>query len=235
MKKFFVIAILCLVPISFVGAEQPEEVIEVEETSRTVGNAVTTTETVTVTTIPKKYDLSKRWYFGGGLNYAFENFKDSDGDWGNTFGFNIKGGYFLCEYFALEAMFQYLDDFELQESGVLYSPPYYYSYDYDVNISLYHFTINGKGFIPIKGIVKPYGVLGFGYAYGKAKQKLRIGRLSATNTEKESDLCGRIGAGLDIFLSEQFALEGEVSYFMGFNDIDRIRYTSLSLNALVLF
>ena len=207
MKKFFVIAILCLIPISFVGAEQTN------------------------------ISLEKHWYFGGGFNYSFENFKDEMdiGDWDNTYGFDLKAGYFFSEYFALEAMFQYLDDFEHSESGVIYSPPYYYSYEYDADVSLYNFTINGKGFIPIKGIVKPYGILGFGYAWGEAKQKLRIGIISDTNTEKESDLCGRIGAGLDIFLSKQFALEGEVSYFMGFNDLDNARYTSLSLNAIVLF
>lgn len=237
MKKFFVIAILCFVPISFVGAKQSEEVIEVEETSLATGDVVLTKETVTLTTTPNEYNLSKRWYFGGGFNYAFENFDDEAGeqDWDNTYGFDLKAGYFFSEYFALEAMFQYLDDFEHSESGVMYSPPYYYSYDYDIDVSLYNFTINGKGFIPIKGIVKPYGILGFGYAWGEAKRKITIGRISATDTEKDSDLCGRIGAGLDIFLSEQFAIEGEVSYFVGFNDIDMIRYTSLSLNALVFF
>jgi len=231
VKKFFAITILCLIPISFVGAKQLEKVIEVEETSLTAGDVVSTKETVSLTSTSKEYDLSKRWYFGGGLNYSFANFKDNEGDWDNTFGFNIKVGYFFCEYFALETMFQYLDDFEAQESGVIYSSPY----DYDINVSLYNFTINGKGFIPIKGFVKPYGILGFGYAYGKAKEKITIAGISDTETDKESDLCGRIGAGLDIFLSEQFALEGEVSYFMGFNDIDKIRYTSLSLNAIVFF
>jgi len=55
------------------------------------------------------------------------------------------------------------------------------------------------------------------------------------DSEKDSGMCGRIGAGLDVFFSKQFALEGEVSYFIGFGDVDNVRYTSLALNALVLF
>ena len=211
MKKFFVIAMLCVVPISFAGAK------------------------------PTNINLEKRWYFGGGVNYSFENFKDEMdiGDWDNALGLDIKAGYCITDFFALEFMFQYLDEFKYDETVreyVYISPSwYYYDVDYKATVSLYNFTINGKGFIPIKGIVKPYGILGFGYAYGKAKEKITIAGISDTETDKESDLCGRIGAGLDIFLSEQFALEGEVSYFMGFNDIDKIRYTSLSLNAIVFF
>ena len=241
MKKFFVLAILCLVPISFVGAEQPAEVIEVEETSPAGGNTVTTTETVTVTTTtgtgmvttkPKKCDLSKRWYFGGGLNYAFENFKDelSEVDWDNTWGLDIKAGYFFTDYFALEFMFQYLNEFEYKESG------YYWGYyDYKATLTGYNFTLNGKAFIPLDGIFRPYGVLGLGYANGELKEKLSDAWGTYTYTDKNSGLFGRIGAGADVFLSEQFALEGEVSYNIGFGDIDNIRYTSLALNALVLF
>jgi len=237
VKKFFVIAILCLVPISFVGAEQSEKVVEVEETSLTVGDVVSTTETVTVTTSPKKYDLSKRWYFGGGFNYAFENFDNelSEVNWDNTWGFDIKAGYFICDYFALEAMFQYLNDFEYKESGWIYYYPYYYAYDYKATVSGYNFTINGKGFIPLESIVRPYGVLGLGYAHGELEEKGTILGETVTISDKDSGLFGRIGAGLDIFLSKQFALEGEISYNMGFGDIDNIRYTNLALNALVLF
>jgi hypothetical protein len=145
VKKLFVIAILCLVPIYYVGAEQSEEVLEVEETSLTVGNAVTTTETVTVATIPKKYDLSKRWYFGGGFNYSFENFDNelSEVDWDNTWGLDIKAGYFITNYFALEAMFQYLNEFKYEESGryYYYEYPYWYYYDWDEKATVTGFNL----------------------------------------------------------------------------------------------
>jgi len=243
VKKFFVIAILCFVPISFVGAEQSAEVIEVEETSLTVGNAVTATETGTVTTIPKKYDLSKRWYFGGGLNYAFENFANelSEVDWDNTWGLDIKAGYFFTDYFALECMFQYLNEFKYEESGTIweYYYPYYYwyNYDYKATVTGYNFSFNGKGFIPLDSIFRPYGVLGLGYAHGELEEKISyLGYNDTyTYTDKNSGMFSRFGAGVDVFLSKQFALEGEVSYNIGFGDIDNIRYTSLALNALVFF
>ena len=220
----------------YLFAADVTEVVEedgvVEETSLAVDNEVLTTETVTVTTIPKKYDLSKRWYLGGGLNYNFENFDNelSGVDWDNTWGLDIKAGYFFTDYFALEFMFQYLNEFEYKESVY-----YWGSWDYKATVTGYSFTINGKGFIPLDSIFRPYGVLGLGYAHGELEQKLSYSRYTYSDSEKESDLFGRIGAGLDIFLSKQFALEGEVSYNMGFGDIDNLRYTSLALNALVLF
>jgi opacity protein-like surface antigen len=211
VKKFFVIAMLCVVPISFAGAK------------------------------PTNINLEKRWYFGGGVNYSFENFKDEMdiGDWDNALGLDIKAGYCITDFFALEFMFQYLDEFKYDETVreyVYISPSwYYYDVDYKATVSLYNFTINGKGFIPLDSIFRPYGVLGLGYAYGEAEQEISYLGLTDKFTEKEDGMCGRFGAGIDIFLSKQFALEGEVSYFMGFGDIDNVRYTTIALNALVLF
>lgn len=250
MIKYFVIAILCFVPTSLVGAEQPQEVIEVEESSSTSGNVVTTTGTGMAPTTPyrydrSKYDLSKHWYFGGGVNYNFENFGKELGElsWDDTWGFDVKAGYFFTDYFALECMFQYLNEFKYDNSGryYYYLRPNYYYYDWDQKITLtgYKFSVNGKVFIPLKSIVRPYGVLGLGYAYGKIKNKVVYhyanGDTIFRASDKEDGMCGRFGAGLDVFITEQFALEGEVSYIMGFGDIDNVRYTSLSLNALVLF
>ena len=226
--------------------EVVEEEVVVEENSLTVGNEVTTTETVTVTTIPNKYDLSKRWYFGGGFNYNFENFANelSEVDWDNTWGLDIKAGYFFTDYFALEFMFQYLNEFKSDNSGreYTYIYPYWYYYDWDeeATVTGYNFSFNGKGFIPLDSIFRPYGVLGLGYAHGELEDKI-VGHFSDGDytlydySEKESGMCGRFGAGLDVFFSKQFALEGEVSYFMGFGDVDNVRYTTLALNALVLF
>ena len=237
MKKWFLIAMLFLIPAGFAKAEPPAEVMEIEETTITDSDVVSKSETVAVASRLSKCVLAERFYVGGGYNYAFENFRDelNDFDWDNTWGLDFKAGYFFCEYLALEVMFQYLDDFEYKESGLIGYDQYLYSYDYKATISGYNVTLNGKGLIPIDGVVRPYGVLGLGYASGKARERIIIAGVTVTESEGKSDLWGRAGAGLDIFLDRQFALEVEVTYNLGFGDLEDVEYTCLALNALTLF
>ena len=65
-----------------------------------------------MTTIPKKYDLSKRWYFGGGLNYNFENFDNelSEVDWDNAISIykqseNIWDTLYVSDNFVMDMYF----------------------------------------------------------------------------------------------------------------------------------
>jgi len=126
------------------------------------------------------------------------------------------------------------------DTTYIYPYWYYYDWDYKATVTGYNFSLNGKGFIPLDSIFRPYGVLGLGFAYGELEEKV-VGHFSdgdytiLDNSDTSSGMFGRFGAGADIFLSKQFALEGEVSYNIGFGDVDNIRYTSLALNALVLF
>lgn len=188
--------------------------------------------------------LKGRWYLGGGPQIAIADFKSdlAGQDWDNSWGFALKGGYFVTEIFALEFSFRYLNKFEYRDSQSLYDWwLFHHDYNYKAEISGYDFSLSGKLYLPLSGSFKPYGVGGMGYARGEIKTELTDiidwGWLSevTTTTERRSGLLGRIGAGADLFLDEHFALEAEATYNMGFGDIEELCFVSLGINALVLF
>ena len=59
-----------------------------------------------------------RFYIGGGLQYDIANFREGDDwivdDWEleNTWGLQLKGGYFVLDYLAIEGLFQYHHNFK---------------------------------------------------------------------------------------------------------------------------
>jgi len=174
----------------------------------------------------------------------------------NGFGLNLKGGYFISEHFAIEALFRYHFKYKIEgeyrRTQLFNDAISYISADADGSMEGWDFTINPKYF-PfgngiMKGRLRPYVVGGFGYMHGKTKgdiiaevRTLYLGTTwfsQVTNysaSDSESDICGRIGTGCDWFLTDQFGVELEFDYTMGFGDVDEIKIFIISLNGLVAF
>ena len=173
--------------------------------------------------------IANKVYLGAGVGYAIEHFRDelSDYDLGNSLSLSAKAGYFACENLAFEVMFQYLTDFKHEESGS--------SYSLDYHLRGYFFTANAKVCLPIGSVVSPYAVVGAGFAIGRLTGELDYSGGTISDSETHSGACGRCGGGLDIFLSDHLALEGEVSFNAGAGDISDIGFTNLTLNGFILF
>jgi len=182
-------------------------------------------------------DFQGRAYLGGGLLYDLEDFSGNRDnlDWENSWGLNLKGGYFFSDHFALEGLLQYHLGFEASKSESIDG----ISDEWDFEVSLWDFTANAKVYIPLESPLRPYAVGGIGYATAEAEAKrtLRLPGFSesGSESESESDFCGRIGAGLDIFISDDFGLEFEVAYNLGLGDLDDFCFISLNLAALYAF
>jgi opacity protein-like surface antigen len=191
--------------------------------------------------------LAERWYLGGGFQLDIPNFKteyvtvegDDDlgvSDFDNTWGLQLKAGYNILDYLAVEGIFQYHRKFEWESDN--YSDPDLGTVSGKVEVSGFDFSVNLKGILPL-GIFRPYAVAGLGFMRGKAKatgtyDSPWTAPVSYSETQSDSGPMGRIGIGCDVFVSENFGIEAEVAYNAGMGDIDYARFTALSAGVIIL-
>jgi opacity protein-like surface antigen len=197
-----------------------------------------------------------RAYVGGGLLYSIERFTsditsidDSEGhssdlDFDNTWGLFAKGGYFVMEdpvIVAVEGLARYHHEYKASDSetadlglglgGV--------SADVDFKIKGYDLTVNAKAFLPIDAPVMPYGVAGIGYARFKAEGDISVEgagvSVDESDSETESGVLARIGAGCDYFFDDNFGVEGEVSYNHCFNDLKGLNFVDFTVGVIYAF
>ena len=169
------------------------------------------------------------FYIGISTLYAFESFDEENTqdkfmgnvsvDFDNTWGLQIKGGYIINEYFSGEGRVEYLIPAE-SELG----------YDYESDLEVFNASLNGKVTIPIKEYFIPYGLLGFGIVNSYEK-------ITGPQSNKKSDwgIGSRIGFGADIPIHQNVAIGFEVSYLLGFGNVDHVRYGTIGIGALYRF
>ena len=114
---------------------------------------------------------------------------------------------------ALEARGDWFDGFDFQSDKV------------EGEVEGFAITGNIKLF-PLIGRFQPYVVTGIGAVNAEVNQRrFNSGRSS---TEQRTEVSGRIGAGLDVFLSESIVFEVEASYNGSGGDLDFLDYGLLS-------
>jgi len=190
--------------------------------------------------------LAERWYLGGGFQLDIPSFKDYnetvDGedidvnDFDNTWGLQLKAGYNILDYLAVEGLFQYHRKFEWESDD--YSDPDLGTVSGKVEVSGFDFSVNLKGILPL-GIFRPYAVAGLGFMRGKAKatgsyDSPWTAPVSYSENQSDSGPMGRIGIGCDVFVAENFGIEAEIAYNAGMGDIDYARFTALSAGVIIL-
>jgi opacity protein-like surface antigen len=186
-------------------------------------------------------------YFGGGFNYYAEHFRGSlGGILHNTRGFNVRGGYCFSEYFSLEALFQYYDEFRHRKDVT--RPEWWHlvtdgdnlpesEYLETVTVSGYDITVNAKGHIPL-GYVRPYGLIGLGFGRSKLKVKeeeYSEPSASYSGTENWTGCLGRAGAGCDLRIIGGLGMNVEIAYNSGFGDLETLRFISATAGVFYAF
>lgn len=137
------------------------------------------------------------WYLGAGGTYAFHWFPgDFDGDVGattkteNTGGVNARAGYRFNSWAATELEYEWLDGFENKVVG---------SRVFDLG---YHvITANGKLLYPAWGRFQPYGLLGVGVEIIDVSRRAGLG---AGLDNNGVGFAGRVGAGLDVYITQHW-------------------------------
>jgi len=76
--------------------------------------------------------------------------------------------------------------------------------------------------------VKPYFVVGGGIMNASLDVSASIPGASASSSDDETDICGKIGLGVDYFITDQISVGLEGAYWTGFNDLDNIRFYTVT-------
>jgi len=179
------------------------------------------------------------FYIGIGGNYALENFDVSDVndalsplglhvDVDNSPGFNAKVGYHFNKLFSAEFVYDYFSDFSWSDTTTVAGIPL----KIDAEMEIMTFMIAGK-LSPDVGseVVRPFITAGAGMMKGKLDLKGSAPSIgfSESESDSESDFCGKLGVGVDFYATKNISVGTEVSYVMGFGDMDNIKYTNFNV------
>lgn len=161
-------------------------------------------------------------YIGLGAVYAFEDFAPSFDD---SAGIDARVGYRWNRYVATELQYQWLEGFDSTGAVPRLTPPATGAPRGGVELDTHLALFAGK-FFASDGRVQPYLVAGFGALVVDTeilaipfKKRFRV----------DSGFATRLGAGLDIHVSDHWVLELESAYLLTTGDVRRERYGSVGL------
>ncbi len=179
----------------------------------------------------------RTFYIGVGGSYAFEDYdvdeleneleefaSDSDVDFDNTWGVNLKVGYHLKNWLSLEFDFDYLSAFEVDEEVDVLGV----AVDLDADVDVMTYMAVAK-FTCVLEPVKPFVVVGGGIMDTDVDAKVSAIGYSDSDSESESDTCAKLGLGVDFFATSNVSIGLEGSYVRGFGDLDEVRYFNVTL------
>lgn len=164
-------------------------------------------------------------YIGVNAAYGYPLFEDqvqevagpvlgADTQLDDSWGLNARAGLRLLSFLAIEAQYEWMDDFQIQPSNALPN----------IDITGHTLTGNLKFYIPIRR-VQPYFLAGFGFTKYKFAAQ---GFDSYTDTF----FAGRVGAGADIYLTKKWAINAEASALLTASDLENIGQNLDSLSSL---
>ena len=172
----------------------------------------------------------KKFYVGAGGSYAIEDF--DGGDFDNSWGVNLKVGYNLHPLLDIEFDFDYLDKFEYSDEFELLG----INIEGKADLNIMTYMIALKGYFPISTEkVKLSVVVGGGIMYADLDYKVRVNGSSISGSYDETELCGKVGLGLDFFATPDISFGIEGNYTLGFNDLEEIRYFNFTLGVAYHF
>jgi len=174
-----------------------------------------------------KYDFGRPGiYAGAGVTVGFENFDspyfaaDYPGfdDYETPVGFDLWAGYRLIPNLALEVELGYLGGFDLKGTHL--------------KLDALTLTGNVKAYA-LTGRFQPFAVAGIGMLNWRGQDSSKLSYNDANSSE--TDLAARFGAGIDVYLTEGFALEVKASYVLSTRDLDGSDYIDLTFGGQIRF
>ena len=165
-------------------------------------------------------------YAGAGVTVGFENFdspfwtNDYPGfdDYETPVGFDLWAGYRLIPNLALEVELGYLGGFDLKGT----------------HLKLDALTLMGnvKAYV-LTGRFQPFAVAGVGMLNWRGTDSTAPS-YNEGNVSK-ADLAARFGGGIDVYLTENFALELKASYLLSTRELKDSDFFDLTVGAQIRF
>jgi len=155
------------------------------------------------------------FYVGVAGNYTIQNF-DAPVDVANSLGASARVGYRWHPVIATELVVDYLDDFDLKDTGRLDGVTA------AAAAKLYSGVFTGR--------VQPYVTGGLGIAHFNSKSR------NGSNFDKDgTEFLARIGVGLDVYVTEAIALNVEAVYSRARGSLDGLDFVPILWGAQYRF
>jgi len=160
-------------------------------------------------------------YVGIGPAGGFSTFQNNLSGFGNSYGFNVRGGYRFTNYLAAEALYEYMDDFgdSVKAGG---RPGGH------VDISTNNFSLLGKVILPTGTLFEPYAFGGVGFLNANGNGELKALGKTVSGADSNTEFAGRVGGGFDVWITENIAAYVDAGYVMPTSGLSALRYVSLS-------
>jgi opacity protein-like surface antigen len=182
------------------------------------------------------YAADRGMYVGIGGTIAVEYFNGNDFDnvrpygfdpnYDNTWGINGKFGYKINPVVSVEAVIEYLSGFSASQTFPWDSTS---QAVFDSDVDVFTIMAAAKLYAPLPGIVKPYFAVGLGLMNATFDQTVTApGYLPSSSSTDQTNPCGKLGLGVDIFITPTLSVNVEGAYTSGFGDLDTVRYFGLS-------
>ncbi|MGE0684292.1 MAG: outer membrane beta-barrel protein [Candidatus Binatia bacterium] len=169
-------------------------------------------------------------YVGIGAAAGLSDFTEESRGFGDSAGFNLLGGYRWHEYFALEGMYEYMDNFGRSDrvSGL--------ERKVHTDIRTHNFSLMGKVIFPFFGPVQPFMKGGIGFLHADVDRKVKsLGRAREMPVGSNIELSGRLDGGIDFILTPHLALTFDAGYIMPTDSLFHLNYVSLGAGAQYRF
>ena len=161
--------------------------------------------------------------------FATFSLDDIDSD---TFGVSGRVGYRCHSRVSAELQFEWLDKFQgsLSENN---APPVDDSArGFDLLLEPLVFTVNAKGHL-LTGRTQPFVLAGFGFMRMESKSRDVTGGtvvgFAPDARERDVNVAGRFGGGIDFYLTENAVVTAEASYLMPAGKLDEFDYYSIGI------
>lgn len=178
-----------------------------------------------------------KMYVGVGGTFAVEYFnadqfeaaanRGLDPSYDNTWGLYGKFGYKINPIVSVEFDLRYLFGFNASQTF----QRTYSNINYDGDLDVLTAMAVAKIFPPLQGVVRPYFATGLGVMHAKWDTTITgpLGYTRADESRSETGGCGKLGLGVDFYITPTLSLNVESAYTAGFgSEVDTIRYFGLS-------
>jgi len=166
-----------------------------------------------------KKDFSRPGFYLGvggayGINFFDDMLEDAARKEGfdisvkDTGGVNARVGYRVASWFAVEAMYEWMDNFKIKVNGIIDAPPELLGASVDYRT--HTVTVNAKFLLPTWRL-HPYLCLGLGGQYYDLNASGTFADVGLDFSESGWAFAGRPGLGLDAYITKNIVLNVEVS------------------------
>ena len=164
-------------------------------------------------------------YLGLGAAGGLSDFGGAFDRFGDSYGFNFRGGYRFNDYLAIEGLFEYMDDFGHSRTSANERVKA------SASIQTNNFSLQTKVIIPTgMSQFQPFLSGGIGFLNANGAGKLRVGSATVEDRRAPSatEFAGRVDGGVDYFFTPEVSAFVGAGYVIPTDQLSDLSYISLS-------